>query len=101
MLTVLVLLAQTPFEIVQVKVFKPIAKPLTVAVGELGLLNVTPAPVHVPVPTVGKLALRATLSAQSVWFAPAFATVGKASLVIVTVLSEEAQLPLLTVHLNT
>ena len=47
--------AQTPFEIVQRKVFTPTLKPVTPDVGEAGVVTVAPPTmtVHAPVPTIG------------------------------------------------
>jgi hypothetical protein len=53
---------------------------------------------QVPVPTTGLFPDRLTEVSQVVWFVPALAILGLASLVIVTVLSLDGQLPLLTVH---
>jgi hypothetical protein len=100
MVTVLILGVQVPLEIVQVKTFAPIAKPLTVVVALFALLNVKPAPDQVPVPIVGTLPAKVVLLAHTICAAPALDTEGLASLVIVTVLSLGTQVPLEIVHLK-
>jgi hypothetical protein len=92
---------QVPLLIVHVRVVVPNGKPLTLELAELALLKLSPAPVQIPKPMVGWFALSVVLSAQTTWFAPAFAVVGEASLVMLTVLSLAGQVPLLIVHLNT
>ncbi|TAD88224.1 MAG: hypothetical protein EAY75_05510 [Bacteroidetes bacterium] len=67
--------------------------PNVTATGELTTL-------HIPLPTAGKLPFKLIEVAQVFWFAPAFATVGKVSRVIVTVLSLGAQTPFEIVHLK-
>jgi hypothetical protein len=102
-LTLLTEAGQVPLVIVQVKVLMPKPKPVTVEVGELGLV-IVPAPavsVHCPVPTVGVFPAKVKVVLQVLWSVPAFATVGVASLVIVTSLVEGVHVPLETVHLNT
>jgi len=101
MVTVLTLLAQVPLDTVQVKIFAPTAKPLTVVVAEFELLKVKPAPVQVPVPTVGTVAPKVAVVKQSVWLLPALDTEGLASLLIVTLLVEGVQLPLDIVQVKT
>lgn len=68
MVNVSVELGQTPFEIVQTNVFTPTLIPLTVDVGELGVVT-TPEPlitVHNPVPTAGVFPASIVLVAQMV-----------------------------------
>ena len=72
----------------------------------VGALNDTVPPLtilHAPVPAVGVLPPSDPLSKTPQMFCvdPAVAVVGVAELVIVTVLSDGVQLPLLIVHLNT
>jgi hypothetical protein len=67
--------------------------PNVTATGELTTL-------HAPLPTVGKLPFKLIEVAQVFWFAPALATVGKVSLVMVTVPSVGVQTPFDIVHLK-
>jgi hypothetical protein len=88
-------LAQEPLDIVQRRVTEePIAKPVTVEVGELGEVIVAkPATTdHVPLPTAAVLpASVVVVTLQRFWSAPADATVGAASICITTSSEEEAQ----------
>lgn len=102
--TLLTEAGQVPFVIVQVNVFNPKLKPVTVELGEVGLVTIAvePAPtVQIPVPTVGAFADNVKVVLQVLWSVPAFAMVGAASRVMVTSLVEGVQVPLETVHLNT
>ena len=80
-----------------VAVDKPLAPELKVTVPGPDFL------LHAPTPLVGVLPPNEALisAPQIFWVDPTVATVGVAELVIVTVLSEAAQVPLLIVHLKT
>jgi len=101
--TSLVVEAQGGLLIVQRKTFVPGVSPVTLDVGELGDEGV-PEPltsVHVPIPTVGVLPAIIAFVAHTLWFGPAFATVGKPFIVIVTSSKEAVQGALLTVQRKT
>ena len=94
--------AQMPLLIVHLKVFMPTDKPVTPEPGSPGVVTV-PEPaitVQLPVPTPGGLPANVAVVEQTVWSDPAFAVVGASSRLIVTSSVEEAQTPLLIVHLN-
>ena len=87
--------AQGGFEMVHAKIFRPNPKPVTVVLGEVGLV-ITPLPetkVHNPVPTVGVLADNVPFGeeTQSVCERPAFAMVGTSFTKIDIVAVELAQ----------
>lgn len=94
---------QVPLVIVHLKVLMPILKPLTLEVGEPGVVTVAPPviTVQVPVPTIGLFPASVANAEQSVWSGPAADVVGAGSTVTVTVSSEIGQLPLVMVHTKT
>ena len=68
--------------------------PLKPDVGLVDAVNEPPVPVitlQEPVPTVGALATKVAAPPQTVWSAPAFATVGAAVIVMTTSSVEGAQ----------
>lgn len=105
MITSLVELGQTPFEIVQRKVDEaPMVSDVTPDVGEAGVVTeAVPATTdHKAVPTTGAFpASVAVVVLHSVWLGPASATVGEAFTVIVTSSVEGAQEPLEIVQRST
>ena len=75
--------------------------PLKPEVGLVDAVNEPPAPVitlHEPVPTVGAFAAKVAAPPQTVWSAPAFATVGAAVIVMTTSSNVLAQGALLIVQ---
>ena len=91
---------QVPFEMVQRKIFAPTDKPLTVDVGDDGVI-IVPVPeinVHVPFPIVGALPASDVLAAHNAWSGPAFAVVGFGSRMIITWSLLEGQVPFEIVH---
>ena len=93
----------TPLVIVHLNTLAPSPSPVTPLVGEPGVVMV-PVPlisVHVPLPTVGALPPSVAVVAHTVWLVPASATVGTASLVIVTSSKEGGHTPLEIVQRNT
>ena len=72
--------AQTPFEIVHLKILFPTESPDTPEVGEVTLskMAVPEIMVQIPVPTDGELAESVATVEQIVWSVPAFAAVGAA-----------------------
>ena len=95
---------QAPLEIVhRSTVVAPATNPVTVEVGEAGVVT-EPAPeitVHSPVPTVGVFAAKVVaVVSHNVWSGPAAATVGTSSTVIITSSVEAGQDPFVTVHLK-
>ena len=88
--------------IVQTNVFAPTDKPVMPDVGSPGVVTVAlPAmTVHAPVPTVGVLPARLAVVPQISWSGPAFAVVGAASRVIVTVSFDAGHEALLIVQMN-
>ena len=88
--------------IVHTNVFAPMLKPVTPDVGLPGVVTDAPPAitVHTPVPTVGVLLARAAVAEHTPKSAPAFAVVGEASLIIVTVSTDDGQDPLLIVQTN-
>jgi hypothetical protein len=102
MVTELMLGGQEPFEIVQVNTDTPKGRLATSVLNWVGFVMVAPeAVVHNPVPLIGLLPANIAVVKQVVWFVPATEGVGLANLVMVTVLSLGAQVPLEIVHLNT
>jgi len=89
---------------VQLKVLAPTPSPVTVEVGEVGVV-IVPEPdtkVHKPVPIAGTFPARVAVEViQTDCARPAFAAVGTAKRVIITVSILGGQLPLLIVHFNT
>ena len=91
---------QVPLLIVQVKVFTPVVKPVTPLVGLVGVVT-APVPavtVQSPVPTVGALAASVAVGLQMVWSAPAAATVGNWSTLMVMASVLGGQVPFVIVH---
>jgi hypothetical protein len=89
--------------IVHMNTFAPTPRPVTVDVGDPGVVMV-PVPltsVQVPVPTVGAFPASVAEVLHKLWFAPAFAVVGGATPVIVTVDVEGVHGGLLMVQVNT
>lgn len=73
MVTVLVELGQGGFEMVHINTFAPAPNPVTVVVGDPGVV-IVPAPltkVQVPVPTAGVFPASVAVLLQMVWFGPA------------------------------
>jgi hypothetical protein len=101
--TVLEEAGHAPLEIVHIKIFSPVFKPVTVAPGEL-VGVATPAPetsVHTPVPTKGVFATSVVVEvAQIACGEPAEDAVGIASTFIATVLVEAGQVPFVIVHIK-
>jgi hypothetical protein len=102
MLTVSLVVAQTPLEIIHSKVFAPTLKPVTPEVGEPGEVTAAlPArTVQEPVPTDGALPANVAVVAHTVWSDPAIATVGSSSRVMLTVSLDVGQMPLVIIHSN-
>ena len=103
MVTVDVLAGQTPFVICHSKSFIPMPKPNTCEFGKVGDTT-KPGPLitfQEPTPTIGVLPASVAVLAQIVCDGPAFETVGKLSLVIVTFEIEFGQTPLLIVQRKT
>ena len=93
---------QVPFVIVHTNVLTPVVKPVTPLVGLVGVVT-APVPavtVHNPVPTTGALAAKVEVAEQIVWSAPAAATVGNWSTLMVIASVLGGQVPLLIVHTN-
>ena len=93
---------QVPFVIVHTKVFTPVVKPVTPLVGLVGVVT-DPVPavtVHSPVPTVGVFAAKVAVGEQIVWSAPAAATVGSWSTLMVIASVLGGQVPFVIVHTN-
>src|ERR1043166_7129354 len=92
--------AQEPFPTVQTNSLTPTERPVTPDAGSPGavIVAVPATTLHRPVPTVGALAARVTVVAQTVWSTPAFAVVGGASRVTTTVSLDGGQLALLIVQ---
>ena len=91
--TVLVDAEQGALSIVHINTFAPTPSPVTVDVGEPGVV-IVPAPltsVHVPVPDVAVFPASVVPVLQIVWFGPAAAVVGAATPVIVTCEEDAAQ----------
>ena len=102
MSTVSVSSGQVPLEMVQIKVLVPMERPVTADVGWVGEVGV-PVPfsrVQVPVPIVGGVAAKVLVVEQMVWSGPAFAGLGGASMVMVTVSVVAGQTPLLIVQMK-
>ena len=95
-----VLGVQVPFVIVHTNVFTPVVKPVTPLVGLVGVVTVAvPAvTVHNPGPTVGALAASVAVGLQMVWSAPAAATVGNWSTLMVIASALGGQVPFVIVH---
>jgi hypothetical protein len=98
--TVLIELGHVPFETVHTKLFAPLLNPLTPLPGEEGfeIVAVPVATVQSPVPVVGVLAPSVAEEVHKVCEVPALAVVGFTSLITVTVLLDEGQVPLEIVH---
>ena len=95
-----------PLEIVQVNTYVPLTSPEINEVGDAELAIVAELGpetcVHTPVPVTGVLAaMVAVVSPQKVWFGPAFAVVGIAELITITVLVEAVHVPLEMLHWRT
>ena len=102
MSTVSVSSGQVPLEMVQIKVLVPMERPVTADVGWVGEVGV-PVPfsrVQVPVPVVGVVAAKVLVVEQMVWSGPAFAGLGGASTVMVTVSAVVGQTPLEMVQMK-
>jgi len=86
--------------IVHTNVLAPTESPVTTDVGLPGVVTDPPPAitVHAPVPTVGVFPAREDVVVQTPKSGPAFAVVGDASLVIVTVSLVDGHVPLLIVH---
>jgi hypothetical protein len=85
------------------KTLAPTPNPVTPDVAEEGVV-IVPVPetsVHKPVPVVGVFPASVAVVPQTVWLGPAFAVVGAATPVIVTVDEEAVQGELLMVHWKT
>ena len=97
-----VLGVQVPLLIVQVNVFTPVVKPVTPLVGLVGVVTVAVPAVTVqsPVPTVGIFAASVAMAEHIVWSAPAAATVGFWSTLIVIASALGVQVPLLIVQVK-
>ena len=93
---------QVPFVIVHTNVFTPVVKPVTPLVGLVGVVTVAVPAVTVqsPVPTVGVLAASVAVGLQMVWSAPAAATVGNWSTLMVIASVLGGQVPFVIVHTN-
>ena len=100
-LTVDVLIEQVPLLILHCNTaVVPTTKPFTDEVGEerAAMVALPLKTVHVPTPVTGVLAFKVVVVIlQRIWFGPALAVVGGASMVIFTV-SLETQGPLVIVH---
>jgi hypothetical protein len=93
---------QVPLEIVHTKLFAPVLSPVTPLVDEEAL-EIVAVPVltdQSPVPIIGVFPASVAEEAQSVCDVPALEIVGFASLITVTVLLEEGQVPLDIVHIK-
>lgn len=94
---------QVPLVITHLKIFVPTLNPVTADVGELGVVGV-PVPetkYQNPLPIIGLLPMKAELDEQMYWSAPALATVGIGSTLMVIKSSEGAQVPFVIRHLKT
>jgi hypothetical protein len=88
--------------IVQTNVLAPTESPVAPELGSPGVVT-APLPAitdHRPDPTVAVLPASVAVVEQTVWSVPAFAAVGEASLVIVTLSEEAGHDPLLIVQTN-
>ena len=95
-------IAQTPFVIVQRKVFAPTPKPVIPEVGDDGVV-IVPVPVinvHAPVPIIGEFPAKVAVVEQTVWSGPALDVVGTASLLIITSSVDIAHTPFVIVQRN-
>ena len=102
MSTVSVSSEQVPLETVQMKVFVPMERPVTADVGWVGKVGV-PVPlsrVQVPIPVVGVATAKVLVVEKMVWSGPAFAGLGGASTVMVTVSAVAGQTPLEMVQMK-
>lgn len=93
---------QVPLVIVQVKIFAPPPKLVTVVFSKV-VFVIVPCPVtnaQAPLPIVGELAaiVTFTLLIQIVWSAPALAVLGNGSTVIFTWSDDDGHVPLVIVH---
>jgi hypothetical protein len=94
---------QTPLEVVHLKVEEePMVNPVTPEVGEDGVVTETvpESTDHDPVPTAGVFPARVdVVTLHKPWSEPALAVVGLALVIILTSSKDEAQAPLVIVHL--